>query len=199
MKNKFIPNLCSHLGLTTFTMLLTLAIPVFSQQQTWLDQEKPINWNKPGANIPTAPKSEVNNLSECKDLSRPANTAIDKMVTEAGWQLFGPLEIFGETTLVRGMANADGQCRPLEYQVFVFYNGKFAGTISPVTMNSRTDGSLKNVFLYREKTLNSEFARYQDSDAMCCPSARTSVSFEIETKNGIPLLVPTSSDTSPNS
>lgn len=196
MKKKFIPNLGL---LTTFTMLLTLAMPVFSQQQTWLDQEKPINWNRPGANIPKAPKLEFNNLAECKDLQRPANTAIDKMVTDAGWQLFGPLEIFGGTTLVRGMANADGQCRPLEYQVFVFYNGKFAGTISPVTMNSRTDGSLKEVILYREKTLNSEFARYQDSDAMCCPSASTSVSFEIDSKNTMPVLVPTSRNTYPNS
>lgn len=198
MQTKLISHL-PKLGLTTFTLLLTLMMPALSQRQKWLDQEKPINWNKPGANIPTAPKLEFNNLAECKDLFRPANTAIDKMVRKAGWQLFGPLEIFGETTLVRAMANADGQCRPLEYQVFVFYNGKFAGTISPVTMNSRTDGSLKDVFLYREKTLNTEFARYQDSDAMCCPSASTSVSFKIDNKNSMPVLVPTSINTYPNS
>lgn len=194
MQTKFIPNL----GLTAITILLTLAIPAVSQPRNWLDPEKPINWNQPGANIPKAPKLEFTNLGECKDLARPAKTAIDQMVVEAGWQLFGPLEIFGDTAIVRGMANADGQCRPLEYQVFVFYNGKFAGTVSPVPMNSRTDGSLKDIFLYREKTLNSEFARYQDSDAMCCPSASTSVQFAIDTNNSTPVLVPTSSNTYPN-
>lgn len=195
METKFI----RKIGVTTLILLFTLTIPAFSQRRNWLDVKKPINWNKPGANIPVAPKLTVSNLSKCQDLTRPANSAIDKMVKAAGWQLFGPLEIFGETTLVRGMANADGQCRPLEYQVFVFYNGKFAGTISPQPMNSRTDGSMKDIFLYREKTLNTEFARYQDADAMCCPSATTSVSFEIDTKNSMPLLIPTGSYTYPNS
>lgn len=59
-------------------------------------------------------------------------------------------QVFGKTTLISGMANADGMCRPLTDQVFVFSGGQFIGTLSPILMDSRTDGSLVNANLYRE-------------------------------------------------
>lgn len=196
-----------NLGLV-LTLVFGISVPASSQSRTWLDANQPTNWNQPGANIPTAPASEFeskptsefeSNLESCQEMIRPATTDMDRMVTAAGWKLFAPLEMFGETTLIKAMANADGMCRPLDYQVFIFNNGEFVGTLSPTTMNSRSDGSLKNVFLVHDNMIGAEFARYQESDALCCPSAITNVSFEIDAQPGGSVLIPTRSQTSASS
>ena len=47
------------------------------------------------------------------------------------------------------MSNADGMCRPLGYQFFLFVGDDFAGTLSPAPMDSRTDGGLSDLQLAR--------------------------------------------------
>ena len=158
------------------------------QDGSWLDTDA--NWNTPGAAIPVAPDLEYSNLSECEQVFRSPRLYEDALVEAAGWTLSGPAYIFGDTTVVTGMANADGMCRPFSYQIFVFVDGDFAGTLSPVLMDSRTDGSLFNVYLYREDSLNAAFNRYSPDDPLCCASAESSLFYSIEATTDGPVLVP---------
>ena len=72
--------------------------------------------------------------------------------------------------------------------------GVFAGTLSPRVMDSRTDGAVDRVFVQSASRLTAEYARYATKDALCCPSRRTSVSFDIA--NDPPVLRPVSAMTS---
>ena len=62
---------------------------------------------------------------------------------------------------------------------FVFVRGIFAGTLAPRPMDSRTDGALGRVSLQSPTRLTAEYARYEKSDALCCPSRTTRVTFDI--------------------
>jgi heat shock protein HslJ len=57
--------------------------------------------------------------------------------------------------------------------------GAFAGTLSPQPMYSRTDGAISRVWLENGTQLTAEYMRYAASDALCCPSRTTSVTFDI--------------------
>jgi hypothetical protein len=72
----------------------------------------------------------------------------------------------------------------------VFQNGVFAGTLSPTPMDSRTDGSLTEVNLYRQGYIGASFNRYQPEDALCCASRQSFVSYNVEIQNGQPVLRP---------
>jgi LppP/LprE lipoprotein len=121
-------------------------------------------------------------------------------VVKAGWTLFGTYQSGWGVRVVGGQAGVDGMCRPMDYQYFVFVNGKFAGTSSPITMASRADGSGGPPMLSNGGTqLDATFARYTASDALCCPSSSTYVTYQITNSGGLPLLVPTNASTSPNS
>jgi hypothetical protein len=159
-----------------------------SQDGTWLDDDT--NWNVPGAAIPTAPELEYSNLSECEQTFRSPRLYEDALVEAAGWTLTGPAYIFGDTTLVMGMANADGMCRPFSYQAFVFVDGDFAGTLSPILMDARTDGSLYDVRLYNDGSIDAFFNRYAPDDALCCASAESRIFYNIEETEDGPVLVP---------
>ena len=64
-------------------------------------------------------------------------------LVDAGWSLFNAENATGAPfEILSGQANADGMCRPTDYQLFVFESGVFAGTLSPDLMDSRTDGAL---------------------------------------------------------
>jgi hypothetical protein len=134
---------------------------------------------------------------ECRGGVRPASTAEDRALTSGGWTLFGPQEKFGGTLVLNAMSSADGMCRPLDYQVFVFVKGQFAGTLSPLPMNSRTDGAAISVHFSSEVALSAEFQRYKTSDPMCCPSRMSRVAYKIEKRNRGPVLVPVSVQTTP--
>ena len=71
-------------------------------------------------------------------------------------------------------------CRPRQYQEFVFVRGIFAGTLSPVPMDSRTDGALGRVTIPAADRVQAEYSRYGATDPLCCPSRITTVVFEIE-------------------
>jgi hypothetical protein len=68
--------------------------------------------------------------------------------------------------------------------------GVFAGTLSPQSMDSRTDGALGHVSLQSASRLTSEYARYAPTDALCCPSRTTCVVFDIA--NDGPVVRPVS-------
>jgi len=89
------------------------------------------------------------------------------------------------------MAGADGMCRPIQYNVFVFVGGRFAGSVSPAMMTSRLDAASGMMTLTAE-TLTTEFLRYTDADPLCCPSSRVSAQYRIDRSGQTPLLVPLS-------
>jgi hypothetical protein len=148
------------------------------------------NWNHSGAAIPKAPPGDPANRERCKDLLRLPSGMHDRALAAEGWWLYGSLQRFGRTVVVTGTSDLDGMCRPLEFQVFVFFQRKFAGTLSPVLMNASTDGSQSRFSLSRERGILAEYARYSENDPRCCPSAAVTVQFEIEDKTNGPLLVP---------
>ena len=96
-------------------------------------------------------------------------------------------------------------CRPWGYNAFVFVNGVYAGSLSPNDMNSRTDGALGSIQILgpgREPntvTIATTYRRYADTDALCCPSSSSDVTFTVNTAAGQALVTPTNVSTSPNS
>lgn len=160
----------------------------------WLD--KPLsNWNKAGAAIPKAPKptGDRPTVARCLAQVRAATTPEDKALTAAGWSLFGAVQSYGKTTLVKAMSSVDGMCRPLGYQTFVFQGGQFAGTLSPQAMNARTNGAAQQENLTTADNLSVEYSRYGEQDALCCPSLVSRATFKIERSQGKPLVVPVNS------
>lgn len=156
----------------------------------WLDADEITHWNTAGAEVPSAPPQESDNFEYCEQAIRTAQVPADIAVKAAGWQLYGPIQIYGDATVLTAMANADGMCRPLAHQAFVFYNGEFAGTLSPVPMDSRTDGNLFAINLIQEDYLRGAYQRYEPTDALCCPSAENYLFFTIEEQDGLPVVVP---------
>lgn len=159
----------------------------------WLD--KPVaNWNTVGASLPSPPpggdESTAEVIARCK--LTPGTTAAEKALAAAGWVPFlyfdQRLERDG-VEVVGGMAASDGMCRPNQYNVFVFVDGRFAGTLSPVLMDSRFDGSSGAVRLPLPN-ITAEFARYKPSDPMCCPSSRVTVRFRIDRGASGAVIVP---------
>lgn len=98
-----------------------------------------------------------------------------------GWTLesYWPALQSGDLTLVTALAGYDGMCRPWGFNVFVFVGGKYAGTLSPVNMNARTDGVLDTpngkagVTVQTNGTIQAVFTRYASSDPLCCLSRGT--------------------------
>ena len=179
-----------------FTILFTILLSVFavSAQNTWLDRPQPRNWNNPGEDIPAPPRTAAPMDPRCREQTRPPDSFADRALTRAGWLLTGPAQTFGTTTLVMAQASADGQCRPDQYNAFVFVSNRFAGTLAPRPMSPRTDGSLSRIFLYSLTGASAEFSRYSASDALCCPSRMSTVVYTITT-GARPLVTPTSINT----
>jgi hypothetical protein len=187
MKNQACFSIPGSLVLTVM-LLGANATAAPSQDGTWLDES--MNWNTPGTEIPEAPIQDGNNLVNCEHTVRSPSLPEDVLVKAAGWTLTGPAEIYDGTTVIMGMANADGMCRPSQYQVFVFTNGEFSGTLSPLVMDSRTDGSLADYNLYREGEIDAVFNRYQPDDPLCCASGESRIFYEVEATNEGSVVVP---------
>jgi len=164
---------------------------------TWLDAP-PAGWNKPGAALPQAPSVEGKPDPRCRDQARPSTSAEDRAVEGAGWTAVGPLQVYGGTTVLTATSAFDGMCRWWGYQVFVFVDGRFAGTLSPAPMNSRTDGAATQVHLYRASSITAEFTRYTEKDPLCCPSGNSLVSYRVEQRSGGPVVVPLEMSTTPS-
>jgi hypothetical protein len=157
----------------------------------WLDA--PLNnWNTRLTTIPRATIAKGAPVMDprCTDTQRSGHSPEDKALTAAGWKLFGEQQQFEDVSLVMALTTADGMCRPIGYQGFVFVGGKLAGTVSPKPMDARMDGSSAPIHLTSTSTLTVGFNRYTDADAMCCPSKRQIVTYKIERTGPRPLLVP---------
>lgn len=148
-------------------------------QTSWLD--RPIrNWNTT-ANVPPAPRAsgDIPTSAACRETVRAPETINDRAVTRAGWSLFGAAQTYGGVTLVNALTSVDGMCRPLQYNAFVFVGNRFAGTLSPDVMDSRTDGALTEATLLGPAAVSAQFARYTSTDALCCPSQKSTVAYQI--------------------
>lgn len=162
----------------------------------WLD--RPLsNWNVPGRTMPAA-VSNGETIAEitkrCSLLPMMRNTPGERAVAEAGWlpfHMFDRQIIQRDVEIVGGLAGADGMCRPVRFNVFVFVSGQLAGTLSPVEMASRGDGSIGGAIRLADgDTIAAEFARYAEPDPLCCPSARVTVRYRIDRSATPPVVVP---------
>jgi hypothetical protein len=177
--------------LSTLALILALVPGSAAADGSWLDQPLS-NWNQAGMDIPQAPLMDPSTNPQCLPQKRPADTAADQALKDAGWTLYAGYNAGWNTYVVRALSGYDGMCRPLGYNVFVFVDGQFAGTISPDLMDSRTDGAGDVRTFAARDSIGAAFQRYTPTDPLCCPSGSAGVSYTIDRKSGAPVLVPQS-------
>ncbi len=174
---------------------LALGSLLSAQTQPWLDGPLS-NWNAPGQALPVAkPDDEsVAETSKRCSFATLRTTAGERAVAQAGWipfRMFDRQVVQGDVEIIGGLAGADGMCRPVSFNVFVFVGERFAGTLSPELMDSRTDGSLSGAIrLAEDGTIDAGFARYTDKDPLCCPSGHVTVRYRIDRQGKAPIVVP---------
>ncbi len=183
---------------TMFLTAFSISAQTVQTNKTWLDQ--PLrDWNRTGNNLPILPRpSAMSNDAEMfkrcyEQVRQPANTA-EEAVAKMGWKLYGASQRYGTTQVFTALSGFDGMCRPLGYQAFVYWEGRYAGTLSPVAMDSRTDGSLTDIRLTTPTSISAEFVRYNQMDALCCPSRISNVFYELK-RDDVPDLMPTNIET----
>jgi heat shock protein HslJ len=166
---------------------------------TWLDLPALPTWNKPGAKIPPAPRFDPDPFlaKQCAGEARAPSSDADRAVAAAGWKLLGASQRFGETEVVLGRSGVDGMCRPLGFQAFVFVGGRFAGTLAPHPMNSRTDGAAQLPQLWSADAIAVTFSRYAGTDPLCCPSRVSTVQYRVDPGADEPLVTATGVTTVP--
>lgn len=176
---------------------------------SWLDRPLAgFGWNTPGGSLPPAPAAPGELDPACAATARPAETPEEQQVVAAGWRLFDAYQGGWGSRLVFGTSAYDGMCRPNGYQAFVFAGGGFAGTLAPEPMDARTDGALGGVLWTAppppgaSAAFRARYSRYAGpQDALCCPSAISTVYFEVRTAGIVPgasVLVPLRVETAPN-
>lgn len=157
----------------------------------WLD--RPLtSWNRAGGPVPPAPAptaQQADNRERCRSGIRAPASPPDRAVSAAGWWLVGPPQVFGEATVLVGAADWDGMCRPWSYQAFVFAGERFAGTLSPTLMDSRTDGAFQAVRLASPFHLTGDFVRYTAQDPLCCPSRVSEVAYKVDSTRAGPVVL----------
>jgi LppP/LprE lipoprotein len=167
-----------------------------AQSASWLDGP-PVGWNTAGAPLPTAPPLQ-NTDPRCREREDAPSSPEENQVTGRGWKLEGywPTLRSGNLVLVTALADYDGMCRPMEFNVFVFDGGRYAGTLSPEAMASRTDGQIAGgdaapATVNADGTIAADFVRYADSDPLCCPSLGTThVVYQVRQAAGGPVVNP---------
>ncbi len=170
-------------NLFTFIVLSLLVLTSAAAAQTsWLDRPL-INWNNNVSAVPTAPRSSASSPTSqmCAPTVRTPDSINDRALTRAGWHLYGPSYNYGTLQIITAMASVDGMCRPNQYNGFVFVGNRFAGTLSPVVSEARSDGALSRISLYMPDELTVEFVRYGANDGLCCPSQTSYVTYAITT------------------
>ena len=165
-------------------------------QGQWLEDAQPRAWNAPGMPVPAAPRLQGNDDPRCAQFHRPPETPADAAVVRAGWTLYAAYQAGWGVTVLAGLVTHDGMCRPMGYQYFVFVDGTFAGTLAPEPMAARTDGSLGMARLEAAgDRLSADFSRYQATDALCCPSRRSFVQYQIVRGDAGAVVLPTAVQT----
>lgn len=136
-------------------------------------------------------------ISRCR-LTPPRSTRPEQAVDTAGWIPFWNVDqqlVREEVEIVGGMRGADAACQPAAYNVFVFVGDQFAGTLSPTEMTTKADSASGVVrmplpLINTKFIISAEFARYQNADALCCPSSRVAVRYRIDRTAAGPVVVP---------
>ena len=149
-------------------------------QDSWLDQPL-VNWNRYAGSLPKLPRPAQDHYVDrrCRrELRKPVGAA-EKALVRRGWMLFGPVHSYHQTRVVMGLSGFDGMCRPTGFQAFVYWEGRYAGTLSPLLMNSRTDGALSDIHLKSVRSISVDFVRYKESDPLCCPSGLSTVVYTL--------------------
>lgn len=170
--------------------ILPLSFNVFAQTSQWLDMKPLPNWNSRKRVILETKKMSASELKRCSISVRQPSLPQDFLLTKMNWTLTGAAQIFGNTAVITTAEGFDGMCRPLKYETYVFVGNKLAGGLTPGPEDSRADGSIINVNLYSETDLSAEFARYKNSDALCCPYKTERVTYKIKPDGRNFLLVP---------
>jgi hypothetical protein len=179
-------------------VLFGTAVLAQAPEQNWLD--RPLsNWNTPGRAVPRGiPNGETiaEITKRCAYLPLLRNTTGERALADAGWlpfHMFDRQIVQRDVEIVGGLAGVDGMCRAVDFNIFVFVNGQWAGTLSPADMHSRADASIAGAIrLAEDDTIAAEFARYADADPLCCPSGRVTVRYRIDRKTMPPVVVPVS-------
>ena len=126
-----IPITSTLIRVTFFTVAIFVRFPEVAHTQvksaSWLDNSKPVSWNKSGQPVPFAPRVQGAIDPRCRDLARPAELPEDKLLQEQGRDLVGAYQGGWRILVIQGTASYDGMCRPRQYQEFVFVRGVFAG------------------------------------------------------------------------
>lgn len=175
-------------------LLLTLSVSAAqSIPSSWLDRPL-VSWNKAGGPVPRAPGGDeaiASVIRRCQ-LTPPRSTSAERAVDTAGWIPYWNVDqqlVRDDVEIVGGMRGADGMCRPLMYNLFVFVGGRFAGVLSPTPMTSRLDSS-SGVVRMALPVVTAEFVRYGSTDPLCCPSSRVSVRYRIDRTAAGPVVAP---------
>jgi hypothetical protein len=176
-------------------LILSTVLNARPPEPTWLD--RPLkSWNIPGRAIPrtTTVERNIDEVTKrCALAPIKRNTSGERALADAGWvpfYMFDRQIVQGDVEVVGGLSGADGMCRPMGFNVFVFVAGRFAGTLSPAAMASLTDLSLAGGIRLAEDMVAADFARYVESDALCCPSGRVTVRYRIDRSTTPPVVVP---------
>ncbi len=173
--------------------LAALARPAVARAQDGWLADPLVPWNAPGMAIPPAPTdASAYNDELCARSIRSPETPEDEAVAMQGWTLFGWYEAGWGLKVIGGTDGFDGMCRPYNYQYFVFADGAFAGTISPVPMVSRTTGAGRILAFDSDRRVTASYVRYAPEDPLCCPSRpAVAVEFQVQDTETGPVLVPT--------
>lgn len=165
--------------------------PTPTPRPIWLDQQPLANWNRAGLPVPTAPPAQGESATSgrCRAPAAPLS-AEERAVVAAGWSMYKASDRQQLLTVVHAEVAVDGMCRPWQYQAFVFVGGTFAGTLSPVTMNARSDGALTELTIGPDSgPIAAQYQRYATNDPLCCPSRLSTVTFAVDPRS--PLISPT--------
>jgi LppP/LprE lipoprotein len=179
-----------------FLLCFTAAVTAQPTEDSWLD--RPLtNWNAPAKPVPQAmPTGEtIREVAKRCHVSAKRDTPAQRALADAGWLPYLHVDreiVQRDVEIVAGMTEADGMCRPMDFNIFVFVGGQLAGTLSPSLMTSRGDGAIGAVRLAPDDTMAAEFARYADRDALCCPSSRVTVRYRIDRTGPRAVVVPVS-------
>jgi heat shock protein HslJ len=180
-------------------IIMSITISTLAQQtpanDSWLDRPF-VNWNRQAGSLPELPQpsaaqGESAMTNRCRAQVRQPATAAERALVRRGWMLYGPVQSYEMTNIVTALSGFDGMCRPLGFQAFVYWEGRYAGTLSPLLMNSRTNDSLTGIHLISATSIMADFVRYTESDALCCPSRTSSVLYDLR-RDDIPTLTPKS-------
>jgi hypothetical protein len=184
-----------RLSIASFVVLCVVAGPgrtPAAQETAWLD--RPIeNWNKPGAAVPRGPtdRSDHDDAQErCK--ATPPQTPATRAVASAAWVPLPHLDrelIKDDVEILAGVSGLDSKCAPMDYHLFVFVGGRYAGALSPRPMVPGKDAAA-GVVRFTPEGITTEFARYKPGDSDCCPSSRVSVRYRIDRSADGAVVVP---------